>query len=183
MQRSSVRAEASARAALLISQRTAATLRVMPRLPKRPLLASFKVFPKGRWFHFRVFVWKRRRDMLVALHKGHIADIAHCEAICVSNTVYACSNGRSRMTGLIGQIHFHRHSFMMGVITHEAGHAALAYCRRARVSPVEPGDGVKASRGEETFCWVLGNVARQIVLKAERQWKFPGGEAVGIEYA
>ena len=151
---------------------------------KLPLLAKCKVYPKGTWYFFLVCVWKRRKDMLQALRQGHVEDIEDCEAICVTNTVYACAAGKSHMTGCLGQIHFHQNSFMMGIITHESAHAALAWARRVGVNVTEakPENQSHVSGAEESFCWVLGNISRQIVLKVNRQWKFPGGQTKGISY-
>lgn len=150
---------------------------------KLPLLAKCVVYPKGRWFYFNVYVWKRRKDMQQALQQGQIADVGHCEAICVSSITLDCTNRSPRMTGCIGQIHFHSESFMVGIITHECGHAALAWARRVGVDLTEPKQaGDWASNAEEAFCWVLGNLARQVVLKVNRQWKFPATETKGIAY-
>ena len=72
----------------------------------------------------------------------------------------------------------------MGVITHESGHAALAWCREAKVDPCEMKlTDHDVSHGEEIFCWVLGNIARQIVLKAHEQWPVPSVRTAKGGYA
>lgn len=142
---------------------------------KIPLLAKFKIHPRGRWHFFTVFVWKRVEDMRRELKRCGVRRTAHTEAICCCNEVINVSpDGKVRRTGCMGQIHFHRGSFSMGIITHECGHAALAWVRHKGIDPAHSDGSGDASESEEAFCWVLGNLARQVVLKTSRQWDFDG---------
>lgn len=139
-----------------------------------PLLAKFNIYPKGRWFFFQVFVWKKVSDMRRTL-KSCGCPYRHTEAICCANRLIDCRKSRKvRKTGLLGQIHFYRGSFTMGIITHETTHAALAWAREVGCNPTTRNGDRLASKEEEAFCWVLGNLARQIVLKTSRQWNFDG---------
>lgn len=139
------------------------------------LLAKFKVYPKGRWYFFHVYVWKKRSQMHRALREAFVDCGDDCEGICCSNKVLRVKkNGRYGATGQLGHIHFHAGSFAMGTITHECTHAAIAWAKVARIDPMHINGTGWASDQEESFCWVLGNIARQVVLKTGRQWKFPG---------
>jgi hypothetical protein len=86
------------------------------------------------------------------------------EAIVVSrHTVdYRGKVGRSRPK--MGEMLFVRRSLTMNIITHESGHAALVWYRRKfpQQSFMERMDR------EEKFCYALGDIGRQIVIRTQR---------------
>lgn len=169
----------------------------------KPLHAKFRIYPQwsestngtgspgrprsSRWFYYQVFVWKRRDEMRKAIKDAGVI-APRCEAICCCNRIIRtqskANGGRSRLTGLLGQIHFYEDSFRMGIITHECTHAALDWAREAKVDPLERKHTIGCvSNGEEIFAWVLGNLARQVVIRADEQWKFPSSREAKGGYA
>jgi hypothetical protein len=140
-------------------------------------LAKFLIYPKGNWYHYRVFVWKTKSEMHKYLKAVHVIKIKNCEAICCCCRVLSAFNRVTYTTGCLGHIHFYADSFKMGIITHECAHAALNWCRVRKKNPMNTDGTLNASKDEEEFCWVLGNLARQVVLKADKQWRFDGYSA------
>jgi hypothetical protein len=148
----------------------------------KSLLAKFRVYPRGRYHFFQVFVWKCRKDMHRALRKACVPTDNHCDGICCCNTtLHVKRNGHWRASGQLGQIHFHARCFSMGVITHESGHAALYWAEICKINPMHSDGSGWASKQQEAFCDVLGNIARQIVLNTEKQWKFPASSCREVE--
>lgn len=166
----------------------------------KPLHAKFRIYPQwsestaganspgrprsSRWFWFEVFVWKRRDEMRRAIKDSGVT-APRCEAICRCSRMFRTSKtGNCYYTGMLGQIHFYKDSFRMGVITHECTHAALEWARAAKVDPTERKHAIGCvSNGEEIFAWVLGNLARQVVIRADEQWKFPSSREAKSGYA
>lgn len=145
--------------------------------PPKALLARFRVYPMRRTLYFQVYVWPTKGAMLWHVNRGcgmALRGRRNFEAICCpSDTINVKSGGRSRMLPLLGQLHFWKGSLRMGIICHESGHAALSYCERMgydvkeKVTPA--GLGVMdVDCGEERFCYALGNIARGIVVGAEK---------------
>lgn len=132
-------------------------------------LARFKVYPKGKWYWFDVVIWKKKSEMIAHLKRNAmIAKNPGYEAICCNMRIYEIDNEmRVRKTGKLGEIHFYAGNCTMGIITHESGHAAFGW---ARAKGLNASDTISGSgqpdvgKGEEDYCWVLGNIARQIVI-------------------
>ena len=148
-------------------------------VPPTTLLARFRVYP-GRvgGLYYMVYVWPTKRAMQYWVKAGIngagntplVGRRGDFKAICCSNTTLRIGyrdnpNRVARRLPLLGQIHFYKDSLRMGIICHESGHAALAYCDRMKIDFNEQPQKVGcASEGEEGFCWALGNIARQIVV-------------------
>lgn len=58
----------------------------------------------------------------------------------------------------------------MGVIAHESTHAALRWCERMGIDCKQKTTSSDASDGEERFAYALGEVARQIGVRAHHIW-------------
>ena len=63
----------------------------------------------------------------------------------------------------LGEIHFFLGGMGVGVVAHEAAHATLFWARKGKI----PASRLYSHRGDqdslhEKFCWVLGNINRQI---------------------
>lgn len=127
----------------------------------KPLARMMVNCGRGR-FTYEVVVWRTlkqlrknldRKEGTLAFHRGF--------------SVYLCRRNRVKQKPLIGQLHFALSSLRMGIITHECGHAALHWCHVTGRNPMVRDDTCSATKAEEDFCWVLGNLARQVVLKTQ----------------
>ena len=137
----------------------------------RPL-RRFYLYPDGGWIHFRVFIWKTQHDMWLALpDKG-----ANFAAISCGGERYVKRKKRWQFRGEIGQLHFYHDSARTGIITHECCHAAHTYFRFRKWfapivvkddSPYRPGRKWVTNR-EEVFCWVMGNLVREFIVRREK---------------
>lgn len=145
--------------------------------PPARLLAKFRAYPGPRSLYFKVFVWPTKRAMLFHVNGACGAALRgrrDFEAlVCPSTTVFFPKRGAQRTRPCLGHIHFHRNSLRMGIICHESGHAALAYCERMGFDVKEKvtarlTNTLDHETGEERFCYALGNIAREIVIGAEK---------------
>ena len=132
------------------------------------LLARFRVYPDKKTLFFMVYVWPTKKAM--HYHVGMASEIKKdfLAIVCSNETIKFPKHGPRRKRPLLGQIHFYEDSLRMGIICHEAGHAALAWAERMGIDCKEKSqDQRNASHGEEQFCWALGNIARQIVIRTK----------------
>lgn len=137
--------------------------------PVHQLLTKFRVYPAGKGLYFHCFVWDTKDQMqrfVRAQNPGSKARRANFLAIvCGFSITHYSKNRPARMLPILGEIHFFRGSLRMGIITHESGHAAMQWCRRMKIDPTQATMDNAESEGEERFCWALGNIGREIVLR------------------
>lgn len=136
-------------------------------------LRTFYLYPDGGWIHFRVFVWKTKHDMYLAIPNQRTYNF---EAISVGGDRYVQVGKRWQFCGEIGQLHFYEDTVRTGIITHECCHAAYAYFRFRRwFQPVVykdrtmPGSRRESvTQREECFCWIMGNLVREFIFRYHR---------------
>lgn len=138
---------------------------------------TFYIHPDGGWIHLRVFIWKTKNDMYVALpDKGpYVFAAISCGG---DRYVEVKRNGRTRyqFCGEIGQLHFHEDQVRTGIITHECCHGAHTYFRyRKRFDPIVILDSTRnygrrsVKDTEEAFCWVMGNMVREFFCRLDKR--------------
>lgn len=130
---------------------------------------SFRVYPDNGFLYFTVTIFRSVKQMHaqdnVSVNKNYCA-------ICLGGyKIRLKRNLRVCVTGSMGQIWIPESRYRIGIITHECAHAAFRYLdRRFKQWKLTPktrfsknGRGNCSDR-DEVYCWVLGNLVRQIVL-------------------
>lgn len=146
----------------------------MKPLKPSQVLACFRVYPgRKRTLYFSVVVFTTKKDMNRIVNRSVPKNCRRSKSfaamVCSSKRIKFPKNKPRRTSPCLGEIFFYRDSLRMGIICHESGHAALAYCERMKIDPMQDVQRQGyASDGEEKFCWALGNIARQIVIGTAR---------------
>lgn len=131
----------------------------------------FRAFCKedDGWF-FYVKVYPSKKLMQAGLRRAFLS--AKCDAMCADH-IHQTWDGKRMKTELdIGCLYFHHDSMRVGVICHEAFHAAIAWhrlTREVKVLKLSRERGGNVGKHEEDVAWVAGNIARQIVLNYKRK--------------
>ena len=146
----------------------------------RPRVWRFRLFPepaKSR-LYVRALVFDRRKDMLEFWRQSH--DVSgRARASCAEVSVLEPSkNGnRPRLSPLIARVSLWRKEMDVGTITHEFGHAALAWARRRKLKVEHLDDGVDGlipqNHPEERIAWALGHLTSQFVARAAKAGLYP----------
>lgn len=119
--------------------------------------------PGGLYYDVKVYPTKKA--MRAGLRRAWLSD--KCDAMCANHVHQKWNKIRFKTMPDIGCLYFHHDSMRVGVICHEAVHAALAWHRAkvgGRVLKLSGTRGGHAGKHEEDVCWVAGNIARQVVL-------------------
>ena len=118
---------------------------------------------------FRVTVLKTR-EQLDAYRKDHSCVKTPCCAYCNGYKLVNYKNGVGKVSNEIGELVFHVSSLRMGVICHEAVHAGVQFIKtcRFKIDFDVPVNRTKCNKNEELFAWVIGNIAKQVVIKTRR---------------
>ena len=128
---------------------------------------------------FEVRVYQSKGAMRASLNRDCLG--TDCTAMCADYVHKKWDGKRMMTTPEIGCLYFHHDSMRVGVICHEAVHAALAWHRavkggvklslsRHRTGP-SPKSGGHVNDDEENVAWVAGNIARQIVAGYQTKGK------------
>jgi len=136
-------------------------------------MKSYRAYCKDEdGLFFWVMVYPTKKSMQAKLRQESLS--TKCDAMC-SDWVHQKWDGKRFKTQRdIGCLYFHHDSMRVGVICHEAVHAALSWHRatdggmklrlsRIRANP-DPRSGGHVNQQEEDVAWVAGNIARQVVL-------------------
>jgi len=118
---------------------------------------------------FWVKVYPTKTAMQVGLRRAYLS--VKCDAMCADHVHQKWEGKRFKTMRDIGCLYFHHDSMRVGVICHEAVHAALAWHRAKHggtLSIAGRRNGM-AGKHEEDICWVAGNIARQVVLGYRRK--------------
>lgn len=139
--------------------------------PVHQLLTKFRVYAdRTPSLYYECWIWRTKRAMrkwVRAERPDSLARRGKFLAIVCGYSITRYSKGKpARMLPVLGRMHFWQGALRMGIICHESGHAALGWCRRMKIDPTQSSDGNYASDGEEKFCDALGNIARQIAVRA-----------------
>lgn len=128
---------------------------------------TFRVYPDGKSeLFYRVNVWKNIKAM-----QKHCSPWIKLEdnvqGVCSSWTSWLYEKGKEKKSYELGEINFVNKHLNMEVISHEAAHAALGFCRRKRIDVTQHRvHGKKAPMkivdGEEQFCYALGWIVASI---------------------
>lgn len=122
-------------------------------------LHKFRVYPEGRRLYFEVFLWATLREM-----RGYVRDVWEIRdrgawAWTISDDAHCTETGR-RLPRL-GEIHFAQKYCPPEIISHEVGHAAIAWAIRRGVSIVD--DPENDMGHEERFCYASGRMNQRII--------------------
>lgn len=132
-------------------------------------IASFKVYPKGGYYYFKVNVWKNKREMHRHLKKICVPYSRNTQGICSSFRVIRKGN----LLPILGEVNLHNGYLGGGVVVHEFTHAAFAYCRQKKINIMAETDDQNVSDQEEEFCYALHQMCRQTFnqLFKRKIWK------------
>ena len=149
--------------------------------PPRPL-AKFRIYPEGHTLYYRVCIFTTVQQMRTYLKEKDFPSINHSrilgrygKAMCTSwMQIDFSGKGRpGRYRPILGEIVFAKRWFGAEVIAHECTHAAVAYARRRKFTPMSregprkrPND---VTNDEERFCKVLGWLVRQIATQGRKR--------------
>jgi hypothetical protein len=151
----------------------------MKRKPNKPL-ATFRVYPAGRYFYAIVNIWPNKKAMYThrQLQRDH-------EASCTGQEAYLYSGRKKeRKVGLFAELNFHRRFLGAGCVSHEMTHAALSWGGRVRLPLASIVDdnpfratghgGVLAQDGaEERLCRAQGEMVRQFTERCYKLRIYP----------
>lgn len=129
---------------------------------------SFRIRPLNTGaLYFDVKIFATKKDMY-----GWFRDFTryekrigcNFEAIVLDRHRFKCTKKYCRSIPHVATMLFVRSRMTMNIVTHESGHAALAWFRRKYWH--QRGVDINTSiEIEERFCYVLGDIARQLVGK------------------
>lgn len=139
--------------------------------PAQPVRA-FRITPLSRGSLFldvKVFATKKSMYSWFRWFTRHEKRIGcNFEAIVLQRHVIDCRGPKPRSIPRVATMLFVKTRMTMSIVTHESGHAALAWFRRK--FPDLP-DVNSDLRLEEKLCYVLGDIGRQIVLNTKDLWR------------
>lgn len=144
------------------------------RKPKVKPEVQFRVYPDGRFLYAEVNIWPNKKSMY---ESGSIPK--NYEARCGGRELYVIppkGKGRTRKAGLFAELHFHKRSLGIEVVSHEFTHAAFCWAERRQLNLNEAIQGKEWKIGgdketldqdgvEERFCYVLGRMCNQFTQK------------------
>ena len=129
-------------------------------------MKSFKAYCKDEdGLFFWVKVYRTKKAMQAALRREH--HTWKCDAMCADWVHQKWDGKRFKRMNDIGVLFFHHDSMRVGVICHEAFHAAIAWHRfvtDSKALKLERKKNGTVGDQEEDVSWVAGNLARQVVL-------------------
>ncbi len=153
-------------------------LRLHPGLPASAHAAELKI-NRGRLVLWLVVVDKQRMlpKAWKAMGMGHVGRDTLGAVNAFSTIVYSAKTGKTRLEvdpRVFAFMMLNRENLGMEVITHECGHAAMAYTARVHAAKT-PWADTEAGRGdgEEHLCHALGRIARAVVLQLDKWGLLP----------
>ena len=146
-------------------------------MPKKPNpLATFRVYPEGRFLYAEVNIWPNKTAMYRynPLNRNHSAS---CKGTVVYNVPSKKSGKPVRRDGIFAELNFHRNAIGVEVVAHEMTHATFCWAERVKL-PLEKitdeqnwktgrkkAQALKTDGPEERFCYALGIMTRQFTQK------------------
>jgi hypothetical protein len=130
-------------------------------------LADFRTYPAGKngklFFRVRVFSTKKEMSEFVNCSIDKNPKCGDFDALCVSSDQWKDGT----LTNEIGRMYFNLKSLGGFFVSHECAHAAFRYLERKNISLEDQTsvDPTRASDSEESFCYALGTMVRQIYDK------------------
>ena len=132
-------------------------------------LHRFRAYPEGRSLYFNVYLWATLGEMRAYVRAVWDVRGKHAWAWTITDDAFCPHSGRK--LPIVGEIHFARRYCLPEIVSHEVGHAAIAWAQRLGVPIV---DGPEEDCGhEERFCYATGRLNRRIigVLRRAGCWK------------
>lgn len=134
----------------------------------RPVL-QFRVYPAKGALYLLVSIFETKKDMYAycakecAKQSGRVGK--DFDAIVHTFKRIDFKNGNNgHVNPMVGHMHFTRRRLTMEIVTHESGHAALAYFRRKYRREVDVAD----IKYEEALCYALGKIGLEIVGRTRK---------------
>lgn len=136
-------------------------------MPKPLAQFTVRCHPRYRK-RFKVTVIGTQREL--DQYRRETSGVCKCLAYCNGYKLINYSKGvRGIVSEEIGELVFSLSSLRMGIICHEAVHAGVQFMKAVGydMNFTVPLNRTRANRKEELFAWVVGNIARQVVLKTQ----------------
>lgn len=148
------------------------TLKLRPLITFRVTAQEFEESNRPADY-FNVFIWSTEEELRLATGHKTISGLFR------TYTVFNFDKGTNAevIQPFFGEMHLYEDGMGVGIVSHECTHAAMEWAHRHSLKPFERKSNeepdIPVNSDEERFCWMVGNLVRQVFNNYEDHLENP----------